>query len=67
MSDTIQDKEKKPLKVKAKKPSLKTKENQTHKIDFNKKEEVKEDAIPEQKPDDSNATMKKYGPPKSKK
>ena len=57
MSDTIQDKEKKPLKVKAKKPSLKTKENQTHKIDFNKKEEVKEDAIPEQKPDDSNATI----------
>ena len=58
MSETIQDKEKKPLKVKAKKPSLKTNENQTHKIDFNKKEEeVKKDAVPEQKSDDSNATI----------
>tara|TARA_R110002072_G_scaffold39299_3_gene112952 strand:+ start:287 stop:1453 length:1167 start_codon:yes stop_codon:yes gene_type:complete len=39
MSETVQDKEKKPLKMKVKKPSLKQKESQTHKVDLNKKEE----------------------------
>ena len=39
MSETVQDKEKKPLKIKVKKPSLKQKESQTHKIDLSKKEE----------------------------
>ena len=39
MSETVQDKEKKPLKIKAKKPSLKQKEDKTHKIDLSKKEE----------------------------
>ena len=39
MSETVQDKEKKPLKIKVKKPSLKQKESQTHKVDLNKKEE----------------------------
>jgi len=40
MSETVQDKEKKPLKMKVKKPSLKQKESQTHKIDLSKKEEI---------------------------
>ena len=57
MSETIQDKEKKPLKVKVKKPTLKTKENKLHKVDLTKKEEEKKDAVQEQKPDDSNATI----------
>jgi hypothetical protein len=43
--------ETKPLKVKLKKPSLKTKSNKVHKVDLSKKEEVKEkikeDAIQE--------------------
>ena len=39
MSETVQDKEKKPLKIKVKKPSLKQKESQTHKVDLNKKKE----------------------------
>ena len=33
----------KPLKVKVKKPSLKTKSNKVHKVDLSKKEEVKEE------------------------
>jgi hypothetical protein len=33
----------KPLKVKAKKPSIKTKSNKVHKLDLSKKEEVKEE------------------------
>ena len=53
MSETIQDKEKKPLKVKVKKPTLKNKQNKLHKVDLTKKE----DAVQEQKPDDSNATI----------
>ena len=57
MSETIQDKEKKPLKVKVKKPTLKTKENKLHKVDLTKKEEEKKDGDQEQKPDDSNATI----------
>ena len=57
MSETIQDKEKKPLKVKVKKPTLKTKENKLHKVDLTKKEEEKKDGVQEQKPDDSNATI----------
>ena len=57
MSETIQDKEKKPLKVKVKKPTLKTKENKLHKVDLTKKEEIKKDAVQEQKPDDSNAVI----------
>jgi hypothetical protein len=59
MSETIQDKEKKPLKVKVKKPTLKTKENKLHKVDLTKKEEIKKDAVQEQKPDDSNATIER--------
>ena len=39
MSETIQDKEKKPLKVKVKKPTFKKEKDQVHKIDLNKKEE----------------------------
>ena len=35
--------ETKPLKVKVKKPSLKTKSNKIHKVDLSKKEEVKEE------------------------
>ena len=35
--------ETKPLKVKLKKPSLKTKSNKVHKVDLSKKEEVKEE------------------------
>ena len=43
MSETIQDKEKKPLKVKVKKPTLKTKEHKLHKVDLTKKEEIKKE------------------------
>ena len=39
MSETIQDKEKKPLKIKVKKPTFKKEKDQVHKIDLNKKEE----------------------------
>ena len=36
-----QKEEVKPLKVKAKQPSIKTKSNEIHKVDLGKKEEVK--------------------------
>ena len=39
MSEKIQDKEKKPLKIKVKKPTFKKEKDQVHKIDLNKKEE----------------------------
>ncbi len=44
MSDTIQDKEKQPIKIKTKKPSLKNTTETTTKINLNKKE----DAVQEQ-------------------
>ena len=57
MSETVQDKEKKPLKIKTKKPSIKTKSNKTHKVDLGKKEETKENIVQEQKLNDSNDTI----------
>jgi hypothetical protein len=63
MSETTQDKEKQPLKIK-KKPSFKKKSNETHKVDLSKKEETVEeikeevkDAIQEQRTDDSNVIV----------
>ena len=59
-----QKEEVKPLKVKAKKPSVKTKSNETYKVDLGKKEEVKEeikeevkDAIQTQETNDSNVIV----------
>ena len=60
-----QKEEVKPLKVKAKKPSVKTKSNETYKVDLGKKEEkVKEeikeevkDAVQTQETNDSNAIV----------
>ncbi len=59
-----QKEEVKPLKVKAKKPSIKTKSNETYKVDLGKKEEVKEeikeevkDAVQTQETNDSNVTV----------
>ena len=56
-----QKEEVKPLKIKAKKPSIKTKSNETYKVDLGKKEEeVKEeikDAIQTQETNDSNVIV----------
>tara|TARA_R110001632_G_scaffold44285_3_gene112648 strand:+ start:2026 stop:3192 length:1167 start_codon:yes stop_codon:yes gene_type:complete len=56
-----QKEEVKPLKIKAKKPSIKTKSNETYKVDLGKKEEeVKEeikDAIQTQETNDSNVVV----------
>ena len=59
-----QKEEVKPLKVKAKKPSIKTKSNEIHKVDLGKKEEVKEevkeeikDAVQTQETNDSNVIV----------
>ena len=59
-----QKEEVKPLKVKAKKPSIKTKSNEIHKVDLGKKEEVKEEikekvknAVQTQETNDSNAIV----------
>ena len=59
-----QKEEVKPLKVKAKKPSIKAKSNEIHKVDLGKKEEVKEeikeevkDAVQTQETNDSNVTV----------
>ncbi len=67
MSETIQDKEKAPLKIK--KPKKLTKKvEQTTKVDLNKKPEpetkkveLKENAVQEQKADDSNAVIEEKG------
>ena len=59
-----QKEEVKPLKVKAKKPSIKTKSNKIHKVDLGKKEEVKKevkeeikDAVQTQETNDSNVIV----------
>ena len=59
-----QKEEVKPLKVKAKKPSVKTKSNETYKVDLGKKEEIKEeikeevkDAVQTQETNDSNVIV----------
>jgi uncharacterized protein (DUF2164 family) len=59
-----QKEEVKPSKVKAKKPSIKTKSNEIHKVDLGKKEEVKEEikekvknAVQTQETNDSNAIV----------
>ena len=59
-----QKEEVKPLKVKAKKPSAKTKSNETYKVDLGKKEEVKEeikeevkDAVQTQETNNSNVIV----------
>ena len=67
MSETIQDKEKAPLKIK--KPKKLTKKvEQTTKVDLSKKPEpetkkveLKENAVQEQKADDSNAVIEEKG------
>jgi len=67
MSETIQDKEKAPLKIK-KPRNLTKKVEQTTKVELNKKPEpetnkveLKENAVQEQKADDSNAVVEEKG------